>query len=186
MQKDVVNKASKIQKDNFEWANRFYVLTSTSIVGNIFTETGSQILKGNVFEKLQILRNDLEKNRLRRTTDKGTDIVIILERGSRLQHGDILKQGENFVVIDQIPEKVITVKTKKVEDSFELLVLLGHIIGNRHRPISFGCDSVTFPIEAESELEVFERLFKPIIEKIEMNVEERIYRPDERMNVHEH
>ena len=186
MQKNLVNRASKIQKDNFEWANRFYVLTSTSIVGNIFTETGSQILKGNVFEKLQILRNDLEKNRLRRTTDKGTDIVIILERGSRLQHGDILKQGENFVVIDQIPEKVITIKIKKVEDSFELLVLLGHIIGNRHRPISFEGDSVTFPIQVESELEVFERLFKPIIEKIEMNVEERIYRPDERMNVHEH
>jgi urease accessory protein len=162
------------------------VLTLTSIVGNIFTEKGSQILKENVFEKLQMLRNDLEKNRLRRTTDKGTDIAIILERGSRLQHGDILKQGENFVVIDQIPEKVITVKTKKVEDSFELLVLLGHIIGNRHRPISFECDSVTFPIQAESELEVFERLFKPIIEKIEMNVEERIYKPDERMNVYEH
>lgn len=162
------------------------MLTSTSIVGNIFTEKGSQILKGKAFEKLQILRHDLEKNRLRRTTDKGTDIAIILERGSKLQHGDILKHGENFVVIDQIPEKVITVKIKEKEDSFELLVLLGHMIGNRHRPISLEGESVTFPIQAESELEVFERLFTPIIEKIEMNVEERIYKPDERMNVHAH
>jgi len=162
------------------------VLSSTSIVGNIFTEKGSQILKGKTFEKLEMTRHDLEKNRLRRTTDKGTDIAIILERGSKLQHGDILKHGENFVIIDQIPEKVITIKTKENEDSFELLVLLGHIIGNRHRPISLEGKSVTFPIQAESELEVFEKLFTPIIEKIEMNIEEKIYKPDERMNVHEH
>ena len=160
------------------------MLSSVSIVGNIFTENGSQILKEKAFEKLQIPRNDLEKNRLRRTTDKGTDISIILERGSKLQHGDILNQGESFIVIYQTPEKVITVKTK--EDSFELSVLLGHVIGNRHRPISLENRSVTFPIQAESELEIFERLFAPIIGKIEMNIEEKIYIPDQRMNVHEH
>jgi urease accessory protein len=160
------------------------VLISVSIIGNIFTENGSQILKEKAFEKLQISRNDLEKNRLRRTTDKGTDVSIVLERGSKLQHGDILNQGESIIVVYQTPEKVITVKTK--EDSFELLVLLGHIIGNRHRPISLENRTVTFPIQAESELEIFERLFAPIIGKIEMNIEEKIYIPDQRMNVHEH
>ena len=160
------------------------MLSSVSIVGNIFTENGSQILKGRTFEKLQISRNDLEKNRLRRTTDKGTDFSIVLERGSKLQHGDILNHDESFIVIYQTPEKVITVKTK--EDSFELMVLLGHIIGNRHRPISLEGKTVTFPIQAESELEVFQRLFTPIIGKIEMSIEEKIYMPDQRMNVHEH
>lgn len=37
------------------------MLRSVSIVGNIFTEKGSQILKEKAFEKLQISRNDLEK-----------------------------------------------------------------------------------------------------------------------------
>lgn len=160
------------------------MLSSVSIVGNIFTENGSQILKEKAFEKLQISRSDLEKNRLRRTTDKGTDISIILERGSKLQHGDILNHGKNFIVVYQTPEKVITVKTK--EDSFELLVLLGHIIGNRHRPISLENRTVTFPIQAESELEIFEKLFAPIIGKIEMSIEEKIYISDQRMNVYEH
>ena len=160
------------------------MIGSVSIVGNIFTENGSQILKEKIFEKLQISRNDLEKNRLRRTTDKGTDFSIVLERGSKLQHGDILNHDESFIVIYQTPEKVITVKTK--EDSFELMVLLGHIIGNRHRPISLEGKTVTFPIQAESELEVFQRLFTPIIGKIEMSIEEKIYMPDQRMNVHEH
>ena len=158
----------------------------TAIIGNIFAESGSQIIQGKSLEKLQISRLDLEKNRLRRTTDKGVDIAIILERGGKLRHGDILKHGESFVVIEQIPEKVITVKTKEKDGAFEVLVLLGHIIGNRHRPISLDGRSVTFPIQAESELEVFERLFAPIIGKIEMSVEEKIYNPDERMNVHEH
>lgn len=160
------------------------MLSSVSIVGNIFAENGSQILKEKAFEKLQMSRNDLEKNRLRRTTEGGTDVSIVLERGSKLRHGDILKHGASFIVIYQTPEKVITVKTK--EDTLELAVLLGHIIGNRHRPISLEGRSVTFPIQAESELEVFQRLFAPIIGKIEMSVEEKIYVPDERMNVHEH
>lgn len=160
------------------------MLISVSIVGNIFTENGTHILKERTFEKLQISRNDLEKNRIRRTTDKGTDISIILERGSKLQHGDILNHGKKFIVVYQIPEKVITVRTK--EDSFELMILLGHIIGNRHRPISLEGKTITFPIQAESELEVFQRLFIPIIGKIEMNIEEKIYIPDQRMNVHEH
>ena len=158
--------------------------SSVSIIGNIFTENGSQILKEKIFEKLQISRNDLEKNRLRRTTDKGTDFSIVLERGSKLQHGDILNQGDKIIVVYQIPEKVITVKTK--EDSFELMVLLGHIIGNRHRPISLENRTVTFPIQAESELEIFQKLFSPIIGKIEMSIEEKIYMPNQRMNVHEH
>lgn len=162
------------------------MLSPTAVIGNVFAENGSQILKGKSFEKLQISRHDLEKNRLRRTTDKGIDIAIILERGAKLQHGDILKHGESFVVIEQVPEKVITVKTKEKEDAFDVLVLLGHIIGNRHRPISLEDRSVTFPIQAESELEVFERLFAPIIGKIEMSVEDKVYKPDERMNVHEH
>jgi urease accessory protein len=160
------------------------MLSSVSIIGNIFTENGIMIVKEKTFEKLQIERNDLERVRLRRTTDKGTDVFIVLERGSKLQHGDILKQDENFIVIYQIPEKIITVKPK--EDSFELLVILGHMIGNRHRPISLENRTVAFPIQAESELEIFKRLFAPILEKIEMNVEEKVYKPDHMMNVHEH
>ncbi len=160
------------------------MLSSVSIIGNIFTESGSEILKGKIFEKLEMSRNDLEKNRLRRTTDKGTDISIALERGSKLQHGDILNHVDKIIVVYQAPEKVITVKIK--EDSFELMILLGHIIGNRHRPILIEHKTVTFPIQAESELEIFQRLFAPILEKIEMRIEEKIYIPDQRMNVHEH
>ncbi|MSV26197.1 MAG: Urease accessory protein [Nitrosarchaeum sp.] len=160
------------------------MLELVSSIGNIFTQNGAEGLSGKPFEKLEISRNDLEKNRIRRRTDKGTDVSIILERGSKLNHGDIFRHENTFIVIYQSPEKVITVKIN--EDSFEIWVLLGHIIGNRHRPISIQNKTMTFPIQADSELEVFEKLLHPIIEKIELQVEEKIYIPDQRMNVHEH
>ena len=39
------------------------------------------------------------------------------------------------IVVEQLPEKVITVKLK-TKNMIDVMVLLGHIIGNRHRPIS--------------------------------------------------
>ena len=88
------------------------------------------------------------------------------------------------ILLEQIPEKVISIKLKK--NNQNLAVLLGHIIGNRHRPIGFENDSILFPIQADSEIEVFERLFKEIINDIEMNVEEKIFLPHKSADVHEH
>jgi len=66
------------------------------------------------------------------------------------------------------------------------MVLLGHIIGNRHRPISIKNDEISFPIQADSEKEVFTKLFQSIINHIEMTVEERIFYPHSGADVHEH
>jgi len=45
---------------------------------------------------------------------------------------------------------------------------------------------VLFPIQADSELEVFERLFKEIIEDIELEIEEKLFLPHTSADVHEH
>ena len=64
---------------------------------------------------------------------------------------------------------------------------LGHIIGNRHRPISIGTDGrIMFPIHDEDEVELFEQLFSDIIHQISLNVEDEIFVPNQGMNVHEH
>ena len=70
------------------------------------------------------------------------------------------------IVVEQLPEKIISVKlkTKKMTD---VMVLLGHIIGNRHRPISIQGDEISFPIQADSEKEIFTKLFQSIINHIE-------------------
>ena len=122
---------------------------------------------------------------MRRKTDRGTDVGLNLEPGIKLRHGDVIKNGDMKIVVEQLPEKIITVrlKNKKMAD---VMLLLGHIIGNRHRPISIKGDEVSFPIQADSEKEVFTKLFQSIINHIEIIVEERIFSSHSGANVHEH
>ncbi len=161
------------------------MLEVNSPIGNIFLDEGFDELKSGNFEKLKISRMELEKRILRRKTDRGTDIGLNLEPGVKLRHGDVIKNGDMKIVVEQLPEKIITVrlKDKKMTD---VMTLLGHIIGNRHRPISIKNDEISFPIQADSEKEVFTKLFQGIINHIEMTVNEQIFLPHSGADVHEH
>ena len=157
------------------------MINVNSILGSIFKETS---LERTNFEKLTISRIDLEKRILRKKTDLGTDIGINLDSGIKLQHGDIIGNNETKIIVEQIPEKVISVKLK--ENNENIAILLGHIIGNRHRPIAIKNKMILFPIQEDSELEIFERLFKEIINHIELKIEEEIFLPHTSADVHEH
>ena len=157
------------------------MININSILGNISKETR---LESTNFEKLIISRIDLEKRILRKKTDLGTDIGINLDSGIKLQHGDIIGNNETKIIVEQIPEKVISVKLK--ENNENIAILLGHIIGNRHRPIAIKNKMILFPIQENSELEIFQRLFKEIIDHIELKIEEEIFLPHTSADVHEH
>jgi len=161
------------------------VLEINSPIGNIFRDEGFDELKSGKFEKLKISRMELEKRILRRKTDRGTDIGLNLDPGVKLHHGDIIKNGDAKIIVEQLPEKIITVRLKNKEMT-DVMVLLGHIIGNRHRPISIQGDEISFPIQADSEKEVFTKLFQSIINHIDMTVEEQIFSPQSGADVHEH
>ena len=88
------------------------------------------------------------------------------------------------IIVNQIPEQVITVKIK--ENNQNIAILLGHIIGNRHRPIQIKDETIVFPIQENSELEIFQRLFKEIIGQIELKIEKTIFLPHTSADVHEH
>jgi urease accessory protein len=170
------------------------MITISTTLGNIFhdnewNEKFNKASESNDFETLKLSRTDLSKNRLRAKTNKGTDLGIILNSHSKIQNGDVLlSDQEKFIFIQQNPEKVISVTKKdKTEANFdETLVLIGHILGNRHRPIQIEGEKIFFPILSESELEIFKKLFSKIIDQIELKIEERIFEPHGGMNVHEH
>ncbi len=128
---------------------------------------------------------ELEKRILRRKTDRGTDVGLNLEPGIKLRHGDIIKNGDMKIVVEQLPEKIITIRLKNKE-MVNVMTLAGHIIGNRHRPISIQGNEISFPIQADSEKEVFTKLFQSIINHIDMTVEEKIFPPQSGADVHEH
>lgn len=153
-------------------------------LGNIFYEY-DKTNQGKQYEKLKLSRVELGKKILRRTTDFGTDVGLRLNPGIRLQNGDIIENGEKIIIIEQLPEKVISIKLVKSKKT-EVLVLLGHIIGNRHRPVSITNEEILFPIQADSEKEVFTKLFADIIDNIEISIKEKVFSPHEGANVHEH
>ena len=169
------------------------MITISSVVGNVFhdkklKEKFEKLRKTKNCELIRFSRTELDKTRIRRKTDKGTDVGVIIDSTKKLQNGDVLLSNqEKFIIVEQMPEKVISIKTKMPNVSPEVLVTLGHIVGNRHRPIQIKNDGrIIFPILSESELEVFKNLFSEIIDQIDIKVEELIFVPRNGMNVHEH
>lgn len=170
------------------------MITISTTLGNIFhdnewIEKFNKATQSNNFETLKLSRTDLSKSRLRAMTNKGTDVGIVLKSDSKIQNGDVLlSDKEKFIFIQQNPEKVISVtKKQKSEANFDdTLVLIGHILGNRHRPIEIKNEKIFFPILSESELEIFKQLFSNIIDKIELQIEERIFEPHGELKTHEH
>jgi len=101
-----------------------------------------------------------------------------------MAHGDVLSEDDVKILIQQMLEKTISVKIAGLEPTS--LVLVGHIIGNLHRPVALGSDSISFPIHDEGEIDLFRTLFGDVMGKIELVVEDKIFQPHKSMNVHGH
>ena len=165
------------------------MLIVNTVLGNIYKD--DQLAKKiedskeqGKFRRLLLSRIEMEKSRLRKKTDDGFDIGFILEPGTKLQHGDVISESDESILIEQLPEKILTVKFKQNDKN--LFLLVGHIIGNRHRPISIRNETISFPIHDNSEMELFERLFHEVIHEIDLSIDEQCFIPHTSMDVHEH
>ena len=165
------------------------MLIVNTISGNIYendeiSKKFQEVKQHGRFRRLILSRIEMEKSRLRKKTEDGFDIGLVLEPGKRLRHGDIILESSETIIIEQLPEKTLTVKFK--DSNPELFLLVGHIIGNRHRPISINNETISFPIHDDSEMELFERLFHEVIDKIDLTVDEQRFIPHVGMDIHEH
>jgi len=168
------------------------MLTITSVIGNIFDEKKlmtkfKQMESKKRCERLKISRLELERSRIRKKTDFGTDIGLILDSGTRLYHGDVIVSNiKKFIIIEQLPEKVISIRINKLKKNLAGLITLGHIIGNRHKPIVINHDILYFPIQSYAEVEVFKKLLSDFITDLDLEIGEQIFQPQYGMYVHEH
>ena len=165
------------------------MLIVNTILGNIYKDDqlAKKIEDSKVqgkFRRLLLSRIEMEKTRLRKKTDDGFDIGFVLEPGTKLQHGDIISESDETILIEQLPEKILVVKFK--ENRKDLFLLVGHIIVNRHRPISIRNETISFPVHDDSEMELFERLFHEVIHEIDLSIDEQCFIPHTSMDVHEH
>lgn len=168
------------------------MLTITSIIGNIFDDKKlmtkfKQMESRKRCQRLKISRLELERSRIRKKTDLGTDIGLILDSGTRLHHGDVIVSNlKKFIIIEQLPEKVISIRIRELKENPTGLVILGHIIGNRHKPIVINDDVLYFPVQAYSEVEIFKKLLVGVMNNLEIEVGEQIFQPQHGMYMHEH
>ena len=154
--------------------------TVTSIFTNIFADNAAarsyrkNVDNGNA-EHLYLSRPEMERMRLRRRTDKGTDVALVLEHGIRLHHGDVIEIPGRQVVVMQLPEKVLSVRLKGGLGMTRAAALVGHAIGNRHRPISVDGQTISFPAMADAELASFKKHFRGL--GVQLFVKEKVFLP---------
>jgi urease accessory protein len=175
------------------------MLTIDHVVGNIYNDdklgtTYRDFVSKQQDETFLITRTESQRQRMRKVSNKGTDIALNLQFGSQhLRHGDVLLLNDNQIVVVEIePENVLQVEilketlTDSPENLLQIPVQIGHTIGNLHRPIMLDGSRIYFPIQAESEIEMFGKLFHPFHHHIEIQSKKIVFEPSETMNVHEH
>ncbi|AIF84925.1 urease accessory protein UreE [Candidatus Nitrososphaera evergladensis SR1] len=170
------------------------MITATSILGNIYRDNSLKEKYRQIpGETVRISRLESQRVRMRKTSDKGTDIAITLPPGSRLRHGDVVLLTDDkkmMVVVELEPENVAVVQVKEntlhKDDLIEVPVRIGHTIGNLHRPIKLEDNKIYFPIQTDSELDMFRKLFGHMNEHLEIKSAKMVFEPEEGMDVHEH
>ena len=101
------------------------MLKITEKLGSPLTSAASLTLP---FEKRQ-------KSRLRITLDNNQEAALMLERGSVLRHGELLRADNGLIVeVRAADEEVAVIST---EDTF-LLARACYHLGNRHVPLQIG------------------------------------------------
>ena len=171
------------------------MITINSVIGNInkninLNEKYKEMFHKKVCEVIKINRLESQRVRMRKTSDKGTDIALILPQGTQLRHGDVIMLSEDkMVIVEMEPENVAVIEIKdNIRDHgiMEIPIRVGHTIGNLHRPLKLDGNKIYFPIQNESELEMFRKLFAPIAVHLEINNTKMVFEPEEGTEIHEH
>ncbi|MGH9876054.1 MAG: urease accessory protein UreE [Nitrososphaera sp.] len=171
------------------------MITVNSVIGNIYKDQGlrkkyEEMSSRSLCESIKINRIESHRVRMRKTSTKGTDIALTLPSGTNLRHGDVLLlTKQQIVTVELEPENVILVEVKDnihEDDVVEIPARIGHTIGNLHRPLKLEGRKIYFPIQAESEIDMFKKMFSPLIDHLEISSTKMVFEPEEETDVHEH
>jgi urease accessory protein len=173
------------------------LITIESIIGNKNTdpklkERYEQMSKADNCEVIRISRFEAQRRRMRKTSDKGTDVALNLSPEYRLKHGDVLVLSENLMILVEVePEKLLELTVKAEShlsnsDIVEISARVGHIIGNLHRPIKVDKNRIYFPIQADTESDMFKKLLQSVKEYIQIKETVMVFEPVEGTELHDH
>jgi urease accessory protein len=97
--------------------------------------------------------------------------------------------NDKMITIELEPENLAVVEVKDnidEHDAVQLPVAIGHAIGNLHRPIKLEGRKIYFPIQTDSEIEMFKKIFGRVLDHLEISQAKMVFEPEEGMDIHEH
>lgn len=181
------------------------MLTITTVIGNIkkdpqLHQKYEESVKKNTVENVVIARSETEKVRMRKVSDKETDIGFILPSRTHLKDGDVVFIDETkMIVIKLSPELVAILNLKKNhlhnhhkhehdndDELTNVAIKVGHTIGNLHRPLKIENRDIIFPIQSPDEINLFLRMLSDLKDYIEIRSEQLIFEPDQGFDIHAH
>jgi urease accessory protein len=171
------------------------MITINSVIGNMYHDSNlrqryEEMSSKSLWEFIRISRMEAQRVRMRKTSSKGTDIAVTLTPGTKLRHGDVLMVGnDKMITIELEPENVAVIQVKDnihEHDVVEVPVRIGHTIGNLHRPIKLEGRKIYFPIQADPEIDMFKKIFGPLLDHLEISQAKMVFEPEEGIDVHEH
>lgn len=195
------------------------MLTITTVIGNIkkdpqLHQKYQESVKKNTVENVVIARSETEKVRMRKVSDKETDIGFILPSRTHLKDGDVVFLDDTkMIVIKLSPELVAILNIKNHDhnhdhkhkhdpnhdhdhnhdhkhanddDLTNVAIKVGHTIGNLHRPLKIENRDIIFPIQSPDEINLFLRLLSDLKDYVEIRSEQLIFEPDQGFDIHAH
>ena len=129
----------------------------------------SQAQQQNQCFSVLIERQDCGKGRIFAQTDAGPAVGIVKDRTWRLRDGDVLEtQRHQLVIIGLQKQPVIALQfERKAYNSPVVLLRLGHVIGNRHWPVTLKGE--TLYVEVVSDVDIVEATIREAVKT--MNIQ---------------
>jgi urease accessory protein len=171
------------------------MITINSIIGNIYHDENlrkqyDEMSSQSLCESIRINRMEAQRVRMRKKSSKGTDIALTMTPGTKLRHGDILMlANDKMITIELEPENLAVIEVKDnihEHDAVEVPATIGHAIGNLHRPIKLEGRKIYFPIQTDSEIDMFKKIFGRLSDHLQITQTKMVFEPVEGTDVHEH
>ena len=192
------------------------MLTITTIIGNIkkdpqLHQKYEESVKKDTVENVVIQRSETEKVRMRKVSDKETDIGFILPSRTHLKDGDVVFLDDTKMIVIKLSPELVAIlniknhlhnnhdhdhkhehdhdhKHEQTNDNelTNVAIKVGHTIGNLHRPLKIENRDIIFPIQSPDEINLFLRLLSDLKDYIEIRSEQLIFEPDQGFDIHAH
>ena len=190
------------------------MLTITTIIGNIkkdpqLHQKYEESVKKDTVENVVIQRSETEKVRMRKVSDKETDIGFILPSRTHLRDGDVVFIDDTKMIVIKLSTELVAILNIKnhlhnhhehkhdhdhehkheqanYNELTNVAIKVGHTIGNLHRPLKIENHDIIFPIQSPDEIDLFLRLLSDLKDYIEIRSEQLIFEPDQGFDIHAH